>query len=46
MSGPFMEWDGFYIFLFAASYSISKREREEKNITGNGYEQFNYYFSI
>lgn len=44
MSGPFMGWDGFYIFYLKHSYSISKTER--KNITGNGYEQFNYYFSI
>lgn len=44
VSGPFMGWDEFYIFYLKRSYSISKRER--KNITGNGYEQFNYYFSI
>lgn len=44
MSGPFMGWDGFYIFLFEA-FLLHFWERE-KNITGNGYEQFNYYFSI
>lgn len=39
-----MEWDGFYIFYLQLLTPFLREG--EKNITGNGYEQFNYYFSI